>query len=139
MKNVYLKEISWQMETAKKIETKFNDQTIINHIYVSAILNMCIKYEAFIADQYNHIFNVSHRYNHPWANTRDIAKKLKIDVKSEYKVAHDLWDYYNSLKHINDQTTDEKEKIVNKYNLNSVKEVAELVYISLTNLVEKLI
>ncbi|NQZ65825.1 MAG: hypothetical protein HRT99_01235 [Mycoplasmatales bacterium] len=138
MYKIYLKEIMLQIETARKIEAKFKEPEIIDYIYTSATINMCIKYEAFIADYYQYMFDVSPRYNHPWANTRDIAKKLNKDISWEYKIAHDLWDYYNSLKHINSATSIEKEKIIKKYNLKSSKHVAEFVHKSLGRLVKKL-
>lgn len=139
MEKIYLNEINKQMKMANKIDKALNDPEITNQIYISAILNMCIKYEAFIADYNEKLFGGTPQYNHPWSNTRNIAKKLKININKEYILAHDLWEYYNALKHINLKTQKDKKELDNKYVFKNSKEAAEFICLSLTNLVKKFI
>ncbi|WKX02752.1 hypothetical protein [Candidatus Mycoplasma mahonii] len=89
---------------------KNND--IIEENYKLSIINMCISYEAYISDLFDMVFHKNPKYNHPWSNTREIINRFKIDVTNEYKNAHDAWDYYNTLKHINQAMNHEYEKLV---------------------------
>lgn len=132
----YKKEINSQYDHAIKVDEAFHDKAFISDSYKLAIIGMCIKYEALTSDLEEIVFKKQPRYNHPWSNTRVIAKELGIDITEEYKLAHDSWDLYNSLKHINDQTEEEKEKFFNKYNIKDIKQAAEFVRRTLINLIE---
>ena len=134
------------LEQYKKAIEKHYDQALVaskikeigDDAFVWFILSMCIQYEALTADIEEDIFKKTPRYNHPWANTREIAKKLNINIESEYKKAHDAWDLYNSLKHINDKTQLEKHKIFIKYNIKNIREATKFVKNSLVKLIYKL-
>lgn len=128
-----------------EIEKHFKQANIIslipeigNEAYIGAILKMCIKYEALTSDIMETLYKIKPRYNHPWSNTREIAKKLKINIDIEYKHAHDAWDLYNTLKHINDKTEIDQHKLFKKYNLLNMKDAAIFVKNSLIKLIYKI-
>ena len=131
-------EIKKQYEQAIRIEKKFNDNELINDVYDSSIIDMCIRFEAFTSDLYEELSGNEPRYNHPWANIRYVMDSYNIKMKEEYKVAHDMWDYYNTLKHINAKMHIEKLKIKEKYNITDSKSAAKKVFEALTTLLERL-
>ena len=133
------KDIVKQYKIAKQIEMKFLDnEEIVEDTYNSSIIDMCIRFESFTSDLYEIISGREPRYNHPWANIRMIASKMSIDIKKEYKVAHDMWDYYNTLKHINSKMNIEKLKLVKEYEIKNAKDAANKVLAALKKLLLKL-
>lgn len=135
----YRKEIASHYEHALRIYSKFeNDDSIVKDVFIGAIIHMCIKYEALTSDIQSNVYGKDPRYNHPWSNTRNIAKKLGIDISKEYKRAHDAWDIYNSLKHINYKSKLEKSKILKNYKLNTIYDMAKFILDSLDNLIKKM-
>lgn len=121
----YIKEINKDKEQADYIISKVGkfDQELVDDIYDSALLRMCIKYESWTADAYQRI--ISHeniKYNHPWAYTRMFAHALDLDIHEEYAYAHDLWEIYNALKHVNYKTRLISNKIADKYNLKTAQD-----------------
>lgn len=120
----YIKEINTDKEQADYIISKVGrgDKDLVNDIYDSATLRMCIKFEAWTADAYQQIIDFKNvKYNHPWAYLRLFAHTLNLDIHEEYEYAHDLWELYNALKHVNYQTRLEAHKIAEKYNLKSAQ------------------
>lgn len=113
---------------------------VIDDIYDSSIMRMCIKYETFTAEAYKFLFedkNIS--YNHPWRYTRYIAQHLNINIKKEYKIAHECWDIYNTLKHVNSKTHVRRLNIISKYKLEDSRSVANFVRESLVKLMNKIV
>ena len=115
-----------------------NIKAIGDEAFFNSIIGMCIKYETLTADLEEQIFNREPKYNHPWSNTREISKKLRVNITKEYAIAHDAWDLYNTLKHVNDKTEVEQVKLFKKYKLNGIQEAAIFVRNALINLIDKL-
>lgn len=136
----YIKEINKDKEQADYIVSKVGrfDQELVDDIYDSALLRMCIKYESWTADAYQKI--VSHenvKYNHPWAYTRMFAHNLDIDIYREYEYAHDLWEIYNALKHVNYKTRLIANKMSEKYNLKTAQDRMNAMRDALTELLSR--
>lgn len=120
----YIKEINKDKEQADFIVSKVGkfDRELVDDIYDSALLRMCIKFESWTADAYQRI--ISHenvKYNHPWAYTRMFASTLELDIHEEYEYAHDLWEIYNALKHVNYKTRLIANRMSEKYGLKSAQ------------------
>lgn len=133
----YVKEINKDKEQADYIISKVGkfDQELVDDIYDSATLRMCIKYEAFTADAYQQIIDFKNvKYNHPWAYTRLFAHELRLDIHEEYQVANDLWELYNALKHVNYKTRLEASKIAEKYNIFTAQDRMNAIREALVNL-----
>lgn len=137
----YLREIDNDSKQADYIISKVGkfDSELVDDIYQSAILRMCIKYESFTADAYSILIEDRNvKYNHPWAYTRQIAEALGIDIYNEYKTANDCWDIYNSLKHVNYKTKLEEARIADRYNLSNYQEMCRFICNTLINLLKAL-
>lgn len=131
----YIKEINSDFEISKQIANAVNrDKNLIETINNSTIISMCIKYEAFTSDLMSKIRRRQVTYNHPWSYTRAIAKILNVDISRQYKVAHDVWDYYNTLKHVNHATKVEELKIKKEYNINNSWDALRFVHNALIEL-----
>ena len=132
-----LKELDKKHQHSLTIEKLIMGDEMIKENFNLSIINMCITYESFISDLYEEIYKTEPKYNHPWSNTRDIAGDKKIDIDGFYKLAHDAWEYYNTLKHINSSMEEEQRKLINRYSLDTPKKASIFVYNSLRNLTER--
>ena len=107
-------------------------------IFSFLILKLCINYESFTTQAFEEIFPKKKvKYNHPWSYTRVVAKKLKIDISKEYVDAHESWNIYNTLKHLNQKTAVTRQNICLEQNLKTFKEMAEFIMKSLIELLSK--
>ena len=130
-----LRELDKKYQHSLTIEKLVIGEEMLNENFNLSIINMCITYEAFISDLYEEIYKKEPRYNHPWSNTRDIAKLKNINIKGYYKLAHDAWGYYNTLKHINSSMENEQLNLINKYSLDTPKKAFIFVYKTLQTLI----
>lgn len=138
--DTYIKEMNHEIAEADYIISKIGkfDQDLVDDIYDSALIKVCIKYEAFTADAYQMLISGDQvSYNHPWSYTRQIAEVLGIDIHKEYEIAHDAWEIYNALKHINFKTKSQALKFTNKYNLRTSRERTIFITDALVNLLYK--
>ena len=136
--NQYLDQIDSIFDISLKVSKMTDDKEMSHDIFIGAALNMCIKYETMTSDLNSIVFKNKPMYNHPWSNTRLIANILKIDIEKEYETAHDAWDIYNNLKHVNHKTRLNQNKILKKYNLNSAESIAKFIRNSLKKLIIKM-
>lgn len=135
----YINGIKQDFELSKQIIKHMGTENrdIVEFVNNSTVIAMCIKYETFTTDLLSHIKNRQMSYNHPWANSRVIAKKMNINIDREYKNAHDAWDYYNSLKHVNSHSKLEAQKFTDEHNLQSSWDALKFTYHALIELLEK--
>ncbi|MCK5866940.1 MAG: hypothetical protein KAG14_00930 [Mycoplasmataceae bacterium] len=130
-----IRELDKKHQHSLTIEKLVMGEEMLRENFNLSIINMCITYEAFISDLYEEIYKREPKYNHPWSNTRGIARDKNINIDGLYKLAHDAWDYYNTLKHINSSMESEQRKIIRKYSLDTPKKASMFVYDSLRNLI----
>lgn len=130
-----LKELEKKHQHSLTIEKLIMGEEMLNENFKLSIINMCITYEAFISDLYEEIYDREPKYNHPWANTRDIARDKEINIEGYYKLAHDAWEYYNTLKHINSSMEYEQRKLIRKYSIDTPKKASLFVYEALKALI----
>ena len=120
--------------------TNSDHKELVPEIFTSTIIKMCIEYESFTTEAYDFVFpKDTLKYNHPWRYTRELSSKLNINIKNEYRKAHEGWEIYNTLKHLNKRMIVSREKISLKENLKSVEEMAIFIHDALIKLLEKFI
>lgn len=139
--DIYRRSIDREFKRADYIISRIgkSDSHLVNAVYDSALIRMCIKYESFTTEAYKKI--IQHEnivYNRPWDYTRNIADALGINVDKEYAKANEAWHIYNSLKHVNINTTRKSKVTEDKLKLSSARDRAKYIYDSLTTLLNKL-
>lgn len=137
----YIRDINKTKNSIEKlvIFADHEDEIPSNEIYTYGILGMCIRFESFCADAFAFWFPQKPvKYNHPWFHIRELAKALKVDITDEYTIAHRMWELYNSLKHINYVTENDKHKVMVHFKLNNLKEVFYFFEKAIINLMNKI-
>lgn len=138
--NEYKEQINQDLRDADFIIDNLGDKVdkqLFDDVYNSAVINMCIKYEAFTSDAYGVVVDTNVTFNHPWDYTRKIAKKLNLHISDEYEKAHYAWDYYNALKHSNKNMRIKLVKFWSTNKFKDTKEVAHTVNKLLNDLLNK--
>lgn len=115
----YLEEINKDFEYSKIIIQSVGkeDEELVEFVNDSAIISMCIKYESFTSEVMYALKEKDIAYNKPWQYTRYFMRIFKMDIDQEYDLAHDAWEYYNSIKHENHKSRVESTKFIKKHNI----------------------
>lgn len=138
--NEYKAMINLDLKNAEFIVENLGNKVteeLYDDIYNSAIIKMCIQYEAFTSDAYGVVVDHDIHYNHPWDYTRKIAKKLQLHISDEYDKAHYAWEYYNALKHSNKNTRMKLSKFRFEHMDKTTRDIAVLVNKLLNDLLDK--
>ncbi len=131
--------IKTDLETAVFLSKLVKDnQLILDDVFTSSIVKMCIEYESFTTEAHKFVFpGKPIKYNHPWRYTRELSEKLKIDISREYELAHESWEIYNTIKHLNERMLILRNKICEKENLKNIEEISIFINATLISLLKK--
>lgn len=137
----YLEEISRDFEYSKTIiqHTGHGNPDLVQFVNDSAIISICIKYESFTSEAMHAVQEKDIAYNKPWAYTRYFMRIFKLDLDKEYEVAHDAWEYYNSLKHENHKSQVEQTKFVKKHNIKNSWDALKFTHNAIVSILVKII
>lgn len=137
----YLNEINKDLEYSKILinHTGHNDPELVTFVNDSTIISICIKYESFTSEVMTALREKDIAYNKPWAYTRYFMRILKLDLEKEYELAHDAWEYYNSLKHENHKSQVEQTKFVKKHGVRNSWDALKFVHQAISKILIKFI
>lgn len=137
----YLDEIDKDLEYSKILvqHTGHSNPDLVTFVNDSTIISICIKYESFTSEVMYAIKEKNIAYNKPWAYTRYFMRIFKMDLDKEYELAHDAWEYYNSLKHENHKSQVEQTKFVKKHGIKNSWDALRFVHQSISKILEKFV
>lgn len=137
----YLDEINKDLEYSKILikHTGHDDPDLVTFVNDSTIISICIKYESFTSEVMKALREKDIAYNKPWAYTRYFMRILRLELDKEYELAHDAWEYYNSLKHENHKSQVEQTKFVKKHGIHNSWDALKFVHHAITDILKKFI